>query len=259
MRNEKPCEMKHTEDKSINPIYTCDTETMVCSMHSSSGVEAAPLQAGPRNLLVAQFRTHLYQSELCNLMLIPCLPKPVKKRPAAAEAAAAAAADDPVAAEPVHAAVHKKKKKKPAAPPVAAEPVLAAAPVKKRPAAARVKKRPAAAPVAAPAAAPADAPAVAPVPAPADAPVPAPVVVAVPAVADADAPDNDYGIMYYKNNSIGVRAKYGLKNQLFCFGGQHCGKTKEQLRAIAVVIVSDLHRGFSVADAKIRGNELAFA
>ena len=151
------------------------------------------------------------------------------------------------------------KKKKPAAPPVAAEPVLAAAPVKKRPAAARVKKRPAAAPVAAPAAAPADAPAVAPVPAPADAPVPAPVVVAVPAVADADAPDNDYGIMYYKNNSIGVRAKYGLKNQLFCFGGQHCGKTKEQLRAIAVVIVSDLHRGFSVADAKARGNVLAFA
>ena len=191
-------------------------------------------------------------------MLIPCMPKPVKKRPAAAEAAAAAAEDAPVAAEPVPAAAPVKKK--PAAAPVAAEPVLAAAPVKKRPAAARVKKRPAAAPVAAPAAAPADAPAVAPAPAPADAPVPAPVVVAVPAVyTDADAPDHDYGIMYYKNNSIGVRAKFGLKNQLFCFGGQHCGKTKEQLRAIAVAIVRDLHRGVSVADAKIRGNELAFA
>ena len=189
-------------------------------MHSSSGVETAPLQAGPRNLLVAKFSTHLHQSELCNLMLTPPMPKPVKKRPAAEEASAAAPP------------VRKKKKKKKrqqaseeeaaaaaAAPPVAAEPVLAAAPVKKRPAAARVKKRPAAAPATAPAAAPAVAPAVA--------PVPAPVAAAAAAAADADATD-DYGIMYYQNNSIGVRAKFGQKNQLFSFGGKHCGKTEEQ-------------------------------
>ena len=217
-------------------------------MRSSSGVETAPLQAGPRNLLVAKFSTHLHQSELCNLMLTPPMPKPVKKRPAAAEAAAAAE-DAPVAAEPVPAAAPVKKK--PAAAPVAAEPVLAAAPVKKRPDGARVNKRPAAAPAVAPAAAPAVAPAAAPAPAPVAA-------AAAAAAADADAPD-DYGIMYFKNNSIGVRAKFGLKNQLFCFGGKYCGKTEEQLRAIGVVIVRDLHHGFSVADAKARGNVLAFA
>ena len=213
-------EMKHTEAKPIKPVYTYDIKTMECFMHSSSGAEAAPLQAGPRNLLVAKFGTHLHESELCNLMLRAPMPKPVKKRPAAAEAAAAAAAEDA---------------------PVAAEPVPAAAPV---------KKRPAAAPAVDPAAAPAVAPAVA--------LVPAPVAAAAAAAADADAPD-DYGIMYYKNNSIGVRAKFGLKNQLFCFGGKYCGKTEEQLRAIGVVIVRDLLLGFSVADAKARGNVLAFA
>ncbi len=133
-------EMKHTEAKPIKPVYTYDMKTMECSMHSSSGVETAPLQAGPRNLLVAKFSTHLHESELCNLMLRAPMPKPLKKRPAAAEAAAAAE-DAPVAAEPVPAAAPVKKR--PAAAPVAAEPVLAAAPVKKRPAAARVKKRPA--------------------------------------------------------------------------------------------------------------------
>ena len=115
-------EIEHTEAKPINPVYTYDMEKMEVSMHSTSGVETVPLQAGPMNSLVAKFSTHIWQSEFSNLMLSAPIPKPVKKRPAAA--AAAAAAEDA---------------------PVAAEPVPAAAPVKKRPAADRVNKMPAAA------------------------------------------------------------------------------------------------------------------
>ena len=151
------------------------------------------------------------------------IPK-AKKMPAAAAEAAAAAAEDA---------------------PVAAEPIPAAAPAKKRPAAARVKKRPAAAP----AAAPAVAPAVAPVPAP---------VAAAAAAADAD-DRNDYGIMLYKNNSIGIRAKFGEKNQVLSFGGTHCGKSSERLRAIAAEIVRDLQLGQSIPVCRAKGNLLAFA
>ena len=244
-------EIEHTEAKPIKPVYTYEMKTMEVSMHSTSGVETVPLQAGPMNFLVAKFSTHLHKSEFCNLMLCAPIPKPVKKRPAAA-AAAAAAEDAHVAAEPVPAAAPVKKR--PAAAeaaaaaedaPVAAEPIPAAAPAKKRPAAARVKKRPAAAP----AAAPAVAPAVAPVPAP---------VAAAAAAADAD-DRNDYGIMLYKNNSIGIRAKFGGHNQVLSFGGLYCGKSSQRLRAIGAEIVRDLQLGNSIPVCKAKGNLLAFA
>ena len=269
-------EIKHTEAKPIKPVYAYELNKMQVSMHSTSGVETVPLQAGPMNFLVAKFSTHIFQSEFCNLMLSAPIPKPVKKRPAAA-AAAAAAEDAPVTAEPVPAAAPVKKrpaaarralqkKKRPAEDvvvaaepvpaaaeaaaaaeddPVAAEPIPAAAPAKKRPAAARVKKRPAAAP----AAAPAVAPAVAPVPAP---------VAAAAAAADAD-DRNDYGIMLYKNNSIGIRAKFGEHNQVLSFGGLYCGKSSQRLRAIGAEIVRDLQLGHSIPVCKAKGNLLAFA
>jgi len=245
-------EIEHTEAKPIKPVYTYEMKTMEVSMHSTSGVETVPLQAGPMNFLVAKFSTHLFQSEFCNLMLSAPIPKPVKKRPGAA-AAAAAAEDAPVAAEPVPAAAPVKKR--PAAAeaaaaaeddPVAAEPIPAAAPAKKRPAAARVKKRPAAAPAAAPAVAPAVAP------------VPAPVAAAAAAAAAAD-DRNDYGIMLYKNNSIGIRAKFGGHNQVLSFGGLYCGKSSQRLRAIGAEIVRDLQLGHSIPVCKAKGNLLAFA
>ena len=266
-------EIEHTEAKPINPVYTYDMEKMEVSMHSTSGVETVPLQAGPMNSLVAKFSTHIWQSEFSNLMLSAPIPKPVKKRPAAA-AAAAAAEDAPVTAEPVPAAAPVKKrpaalqkKKRPAEDavvaagpvpaaaeaaaaaaddPVAAEPIPAAAPAMKRPAAARVKKRPAAAPAAAPAVAPAVAP------------VPAPVAAAAAAAAAAD-DRNDYGIMLYKNNSIGIRAKFGGHNQVLSFGGLYCGKSSQRLRAIGAEIVRDLQLGHSIPVCRAKGNLLAFA
>ena len=271
-------EIEHTEAKPIKPVYTYEMKTMEVSMHSTSGVETVPLQAGPMNFLVAKFSTHILQSEFCNLMLSAPIPKPVKKKPAAA-AAAAAAEDAHVAAEPVPAAAPVKKrpaaarralqkKKRPAEDavvaagpvpaaaeaaaaaaeddPVAAEPIPAAAPAMKRPAAARVKKRPAAAPAAAPAVAPAVAP------------VPAPVAAAAAAAAAAD-DRNDYGIMLYKNNSIGIRAKFGEHNQVLSFGGLYCGKSSQRLRAIGAEIVRDLQLGHSIPVCKAKGNLLAFA
>ena len=72
----------------------------------------------------------------------------------------------------------------------------------------------------------------------------------------------DYGIMYYgtKNrNFIGIRAKFGAKNQVLSFGGTKCTKTKDEMRSIADVIVADLKGGMSVEDAKNKGTALAFA
>ena len=123
--------------------------------------------------------------------------------------------------------------------------MLAAAPMKriakKRPAAGDIAKKPAAA-------AAVEAPEVAAPPEEMAAAVPA-----APAVAK-----NDYGIMYYKKDrSIGIRAKFGACNTVLSFGGSKCTKTEKELRDIAKQIVSLLHNGVSVPEAKKRGVELA--
>lgn len=111
----------------------------------------------------------------------------------------------------------------------------------------QVKKRPGAA---APGVA-AEAPAAPPVAA-----APAPVPPGAPAAA---APDkNDYGIMWYaKSKCIGIRAKFGAKNQVLSFGGTHCTKTEAEMRAIAKTIVADLHDGMAIIDARQKGKRLA--
>ena len=64
-----------------------------------------------------------------------------------------------------------------------------------------------------------------------------------------------YTSMYYKkNNSTGVREKFGAKKQIMRFGGNMCGKTKVRLRKIADTIQEMLDDGagkaICVAEAK---------
>ena len=90
----------------------------------------------------------------------------------------------------------------------------------------------------------------------------APVVPAAPAVDQpGEAPPagrDDYSIMWYvKGKCIGIRAKFGRKNQVMSFGGVRCTKTVHEMKVIAKEIVADLHNGMSVPDAKAKGNRLA--
>ena len=88
----------------------------------------------------------------------------------------------------------------------------------------------------------------------AEAPMDAPPV----AAADVAPAKDDYGIMYYgKASAIGIRAKFGAKNQILEFGSTRCTKTEEEMREIAKVIVADLHAGMSPAKAKKKGQRLA--
>ena len=120
------------------------------------------------------------------------------------------------------------------------------APVMKKPGAAPVMKETGAA--IAPAV-PAAAIAAAPGPPAAPGPVPP---------AGEEPPKNDYGIMWYaKQKTIGIRAKFGRKNQVFSFGGMRCTKTEAEMKTIAKTIVADLHNGMSVVDAKQKGMRLA--
>ena len=117
--------------------------------------------------------------------------------------------------------------------------------VLKKPAAAL--KKPAAAPIAE-----ADVPIVPPVP-----PMPAALPVAVGA--EAAPVKNDYGSEWYKRSkSIGIKIKFGAKNQVFSCGGARCTKTEEQMREFGKQIVADLHTGMSAADAKAKGMKFAF-
>ncbi len=44
----------------------------------------------------------------------------------------------------------------------------------------------------------------------------------------------DYGVLYYKStNKIGIRRKFGGKEQIWSFGGSACGKDEAGLRHIA--------------------------
>ena len=68
----------------------------------------------------------------------------------------------------------------------------------------------------------------------------------------------DYAILYYKsNNSIGIRAKFGEKNQLFSFGGKRAEKSQAQLREIAKEVVDLLKTGASSEAARTRARQLA--
>ena len=186
------------------PIFTCHIPTMMCTMMCPSGIipgQSVSLEAGPENLLVAKFGETVHTTELCNLMLVAALPKPVKK--------------------------------------------LAGAAALKRPAGAAVLKKPAMA----------AAPDVAPV-AGAEAAAPA----AAPAAMAAAPPKDDYAIDYYcrgGKNTIGIKTKFGARNQILSFGSTRCTKTAEEMREFAAVIIADLHAGMSASDAKKKGTRLA--
>ncbi len=58
-------------------------------------------------------------------------------------------------------------------------------------------------------------------------------------------------------NTIGIKTRFGAKNQILSFGSTRCTKTAEEMREIAAVIIADLHAGMSASDAKKKGNRLA--
>ena len=76
-----------------------------------------------------------------------------------------------------------------------------------------------------------------------------------------DASQKSYGLMFYKNShSIGVRAKFGKKNQVFSFGGTSAkAKSKEQMLAIGDKVLDMLKNGLSYEEAKIEGQKLSVA
>lgn len=58
--------------------------------------------------------------------------------------------------------------------------------------------------------------------------------------------------MYYKNNnSIGIRRKFGQKEQCFSFGGKKCSMTETQLRGFGDDAMRKIDQGMSEADVKI--------
>ena len=64
--------------------------------------------------------------------------------------------------------------------------------------------------------------------------------------------------MYYKkNNSIGIRQKYGGKKQVFCFGGVKAIKGKADMQVIGVELASACTAGTSYEDAKLAGQKKA--
>ena len=86
----------------------------------------------------------------------------------------------------------------------------------------------------------------------------APVPALAPALLPAPLPArDDYSVMHYSKhgqNSIGIRAKFGAKNQVMQFGSKKCTKTEAEMRAIAATVIADLHEGMSVANAKSKAN-----
>ena len=71
--------------------------------------------------------------------------------------------------------------------------------------------------------------------------------------------DDYYPPMWYKNShQIGIKAKFGAKQQVLSFGGMACTKTKKQMQDIGKEIIKDLNGGMSYKDAKAKGNRLAF-
>ena len=84
---------------------------------------------------------------------------------------------------------------------------------------------------------------------------------AMKAVAEEAPEEKSYEVLYYKNsNCVGLRRKYGAKNQVFSFGGVNATKTKAQMREIGADIAKRIATGeLTYAQAINVGNEKAFA
>ena len=77
--------------------------------------------------------------------------------------------------------------------------------------------------------------------------------------ADLPADENrGYVAMHYKNgNSIGIRRTYGLKNQVFSFGGSQSSLNKDQLLAIGRDVIKEILAGTSYQKARDAGHKRA--
>ena len=61
-----------------------------------------------------------------------------------------------------------------------------------------------------------------------------------------------YGAMYYgKNNSVGIRRKWGSKSQCFSFGGVHCPLDETSLRGFADQVMKKLDEGEKEKSVKL--------
>lgn len=91
--------------------------------------------------------------------------------------------------------------------------------------------------------------------------VPKPKVCKKPAAAKAKPKAKaKYAVLWYKNgHNIGIRETFGLKKQIFAFGGKSCTKTERQLRDLAAEIIKDLAGGMDPAQAKTKAREMAAA
>ena len=79
---------------------------------------------------------------------------------------------------------------------------------------------------------------------------PAPPPAPLPPAPPVHGPEADlYAMMYYKkSNTIGIREKFGNKQQIFGFGGKkEPVKTESQLRGIAKEIIMDMNMGMGKA------------
>ena len=72
---------------------------------------------------------------------------------------------------------------------------------------------------------------------------------------------SSYGPMYYKHTfSIGIRQRFGTKQQIACFGGKSCRKkSKEEMVKIGYDMCKELDEGASIDSVKTEGNRLASA
>ena len=61
-----------------------------------------------------------------------------------------------------------------------------------------------------------------------------------------------YGVMWYINGqNIGIRRKFGGKEQCITFGGKRCGKSEEICRSFADEALKKLDAGVSEDDVKM--------
>ena len=204
-------------------VYVVDLPSMTCTRHATAETPEAetPLVEGTDGFLKAEFDDgDEYKTELSNLMLHAALPP--KKRPAAADAPAAD--EPPPVAQP------------------AADAPAADAPV-------------AAAPVAGPAMICQMQQLMQALEEPEDA---ARGQLQQP---DAAAAAKDYRIEYYGKggkNSIGIKRRFGAKNQILSVGVTTCTKSRDEMMSIGNELVKDLQGGMSIQAAKDKGKRLAY-
>ena len=233
----------------VKSIYTVDMgPPHMCSRHRPGHEkETAPLEQGPDGFVVAVFPDGIHTTELANLILCGKAKanKKNKKKKGKKDQVDEEEQEPQEQGAPKkkgkqfwharNAEKAEKKKTEKASDKIeqdkdkASRKASGKAPIKKKPKA-PIKKKPAA----------------------------APAVLAVPAEAAAaavpEADKKDYGVMHYSTkgkNTIGIRARFGKKNQVLSFGSTRCTKSAAEMRSIARECVASLQEGISANEAKL--------